>query len=59
MTKSQQSIFEKNNGKETATYFEAIRFYKELAKNSSLIKFETQGPTDAGYPLNLILISAN
>ena len=59
MTKSQQTIFEKSNGKETATYFEAIRFYKELAQHSSLIKFETQGPTDAGYPLNLILISAD
>lgn len=59
MTKSQQTIFEKSNGKETATYFETISFYKELAQHSSLIKFETKGPTDAEYPLNLILISAD
>jgi len=59
MAKSQQTIFEKSNGNETATYFEAIQFYKELALHSSIIKFETKGPTDAGYPLNLILISAD
>ncbi|MEO8821485.1 MAG: M14 family metallopeptidase [Ginsengibacter sp.] len=59
MAKSQQTIFEKSNGKATATYFEAIQFYKELALHSSIIKFETKGFTDAGYPLNLILISAD
>jgi hypothetical protein len=57
MAKSQQTIFEKSNGKETATYFEAIQYYKELALHSSIIKFETKGLTDAGYPLNLILVS--
>ena len=59
MADSQQTVFEKSNGKQTATYFEAVKFYKELAQHSSLIKFETKGPTDAGYPLNLILISAD
>lgn len=59
MTKSQQTTFEKSNGKETATYFEAIKFYKDLALHSSLIKFEIKGATDAGYPLNLILVSAD
>lgn len=57
MALSQQTIFEKSNGKETATYFEAIQFYKELSLHSSMIKFETKGQTDAGYPLNLVLIS--
>ncbi len=57
MVISQQIIFEKSNGKETATYFEAIQFYKDLSKYSPIIKFETKGETDAGYPLNLVLIS--
>jgi hypothetical protein len=57
MARSQQTIFEKSDGKETATYFEVIHFYKELALHSSLIKVEAKGETDAGYPLNLVLIS--
>ncbi len=54
---AQQTVFEKTDGKETATYFETIQYYKELSARSSMIKFETKGQTDAGYPLNLVLIS--
>lgn len=54
---SQQTPFEKSNGKETATYFEAIKFYKALWLKSHKVEFQTKGLTDAGYPLNLILIS--
>ena len=57
MAQSQQTVFEKSNGKETATYFEVIQYYKELALHSSMIKLETKGQTDAGYPLNLVMIS--
>ena len=56
---SQQTVFEKSNGKETATYFQAIQFYKTLANRSSAIQFQTRGQTDAGYPLNLVVISTN
>ena len=56
---AQQTIFEKSNGKETATYFEVVQFYKTLSRVSHKIKFLTKGPTDAGYPLNLILISTD
>lgn len=59
ISKSQQTVFEKSNGKETATYFEAIQFYKDLAAHSSMIKLETRGLTDAGYPLHLVLISSD
>lgn len=59
MTSAQQTIFEKTAGRETATYFEVIEFYKNLAKNSDLIKMEVKGETDAGYPLHLILISSD
>ena len=57
MASAQQTIFEKTDGRETATYFEVIDFYTNLAKKTDLIKMETKGQTDAGYPLHLIMIS--
>ena len=54
---SQKTPFEQSNGKETATYFEAINFYKSLSKSSGKIKILSIGATDAGFPLNLILLS--
>ena len=51
--------FEKSNGKQTATYFECIDFYKTLAKSFSSIKVLTGDTTDAGYPLQLVLFSAD
>ncbi|MBS1736117.1 MAG: M14 family metallopeptidase [Bacteroidetes bacterium] len=59
MAKAQQTIFEKSNGKETATYFQVIQFYEAIAKKSSIIKIQKVGMTDAGYPLHLILLSAD
>lgn len=56
---AQQTPFEKSNGKETATYFQAIEFYKNLDKSSSKILMKEMGPTDAGYPLHLVLISSD
>lgn len=56
---AQETPFEKSNGKRTATYFEAIQFYKSLAKQSHKIKIETEGLTDAGYPLNLVMLSSD
>jgi len=54
---AQQTPFEKSNGKESATYFQAIEFYKNLDKFSSKILMKEMGPTDAGYPLHLVLVS--
>ena len=54
---AQETPFEHSHGKETATYFEVIKFYTQLAKKSKLVKLETMGLTDAGYPLHLVLIS--
>lgn len=59
MASAQKTIFEKTDGRETATYFEVIDFYTNLAKKSDLLKIETRGMTDAGYPLHLILISGD
>lgn len=57
--RAQQTAFEKSNGKKTATYFEIIDWYTSLAKSSSKIKMLAMGPTDAGYPLHLVLVSNN
>ncbi len=51
--------FEKSNGKQTATYFECIAFYKSLSASFSSIKILTGDTTDAGYPLHVILFSAD
>lgn len=54
---AQQCRFEKSNGKESATYFEAIDWYKNLDKLSSQVLVKEMGMTDAGYPLHLVLVS--
>lgn len=56
---SQQTPFEKSKGKESATYFQAIDFYKKLDKASSKILVKEMGMTDAGYPLHLLLVSSD
>ncbi|GGW22921.1 M14 family metallopeptidase [Arenibacter certesii] len=53
-TKEITTIFEKSNGKETATYLQAIDFYIELAKEFSEINIQTIGSTDSGYPLHIV-----
>ncbi len=58
-TNAQLTPFEKSTGTETATYFEAVDFYKKLATTSTKIKLQQMGQTDAGYPLHLVLISNN
>ena len=56
---AQQTTFEKSGGNQTATYHEAISWYKKLAVNNSKIRIKDMGPTDAGYPLNLVMLSAD
>src|SRR5689334_17200881 len=53
--KAQQTPFEKSNGNETATYFQAVDFYKNL--KGPKVKVREMGAADAGYPLHLVLIS--
>jgi hypothetical protein len=57
LTFSQQTPFERSLGKETATYFEAIDYYKKIDQLSGKVVMKEMGATDAGYPLHLILIS--
>ena len=54
---AQQCRFEKTGGKESATYFEAIDWYKNLDKLSAKVLVKEMGMTDAGYPLHRVLVS--
>jgi hypothetical protein len=51
------TAFEKSAGKETATYFDCIEFYKQLDAAFPTISMKTGDTTDAGYPLHLILFN--
>ncbi|MBS1741795.1 MAG: M14 family metallopeptidase [Bacteroidetes bacterium] len=53
----QQTAFEKSGGKKTATYAEVVEWYKQLDKSSPRILVKETGTTDAGYPLQLVLVS--
>ncbi len=56
-TGAQQCRFEKTGGKESATYFEAIDWYKNLDKISTKVLVKEMGMSDAGYPLHLVMVS--
>jgi hypothetical protein len=56
---AQQCRFEKSKGLESATYFEAIDWYKALDKQSPKLLVKTMGMTDAGYPLHLVMLSSD
>lgn len=56
---AQQCRFETSNGTESATYFEAIQWYKNLDKSAATVLVKDMGTTDAGYPLHLVLVSAD
>jgi hypothetical protein len=51
--------FEQSNGTQTPTYFEIIDWWQKMDKQSEYVKMLTMGMTDAGYPLHLILVSAD
>ena len=49
-----ETVFEKSNGLETATYEQTITFYKNLANKYPEIKIQEIGATDSGKPLHLV-----
>ena len=51
--------FEQSNGTQTPTYLEAIDWWKKLDAISPIVNMKAMGMTDAGYPLHLILVSAD
>lgn len=52
-----ETVFERTDGQETATYSEIIRYYKQLTEAYPTIKMEEHGITDSGLPLHLVIYS--
>ncbi|HEU4903879.1 MAG TPA: M14 family metallopeptidase [Flavisolibacter sp.] len=51
--------FEMSGGTESPTYPEIIAWWKKLVAAFPTVKMMEMGPTDAGFPLHLILVSAD
>ena len=49
--------FEKSGGKESPSYSEIIDWWKKMDAASPYVQMKEMGPSDAGYPLHLILVS--
>lgn len=58
-THGQITPFEKSGGTETATYAEIMPFYTAVDQQSKQVLMKTMGTTDNGYPLHLVLVSAD
>jgi hypothetical protein len=51
--------FEESDGKQTPTYAETVAWWKKLDAASPLVKMMAMGPTDANFPLHLVLVSTD
>src|SRR3954464_13634662 len=51
------TVFEQSGGKKTPTYGEIIAWWKKMDAASPYVSMKEMGPTDAGFPLHLILVS--
>lgn len=51
--------FEMSGGKESPTYPEVIKWWKGLDAAYPTIKMMEMGPTDAGFPLHLVMVSTS
>src|SRR4029079_7628196 len=49
--------FEQSGGTESPTYREIVEWWKKLDAASPIVKMMEMGPTDAGFPLHLVLVS--
>jgi hypothetical protein len=49
--------FEQSKGTQTPVYSEIIDWWKKLDAASPYVRMQEMGPTDAGFPLHLVLIS--
>ena len=54
---SQTTVFEQSKGQETPDYFGIIDWWTKLDAKAPQVKMLTMGPTDAGYPLHLVIVS--
>lgn len=53
------TLFERSGGTKTPTYQEIISWWKMIDARFSQVKMLTMGQTDAGFPLNLVVVSGN
>ena len=51
------TVFEKSKGLETATYYETIQYYQDLANTYSQISIQEIGATDSGEPLHIVTLN--
>ncbi|MDX1628136.1 MAG: M14 family metallopeptidase [Fulvivirga sp.] len=51
-----KTVFELSDGKQTATYKQTIRYYRNLEVASSKIKVVAYDATDSGEPLHLVML---
>jgi len=51
--------FEQSGGTESPTYYEIVEWWKKLDSGSPVVKMMEMGPTDAGLPLHLIMVSGD
>src|SRR5437868_242764 len=51
--------FAKSNGTESPAYHEIIDWWQKLDQQSPIVKMQTMGMTDAGFPLHLIIVSTD
>jgi len=56
---SLKTVFELSNGAQTPTYPRIIDWWKKLDALSAQVRLETRGETDAGFPLHLVVVSAD
>jgi hypothetical protein len=54
-----ETRFERSKGTETSSYSEIIAAWKQLDRLSPYVFLKQMGPTDAGFPLHLALISSD
>lgn len=51
--------FEKSGGRRSPVYQEIIEWWQKIDAASGKVRMMSMGPTDAGFPLHLILVSNN
>jgi hypothetical protein len=51
--------FEQTKGTQSPTYFEITDWWKKIDAQSDFVKMFTMGMTDAGFPLDLVIVSGD
>ncbi|MFC5196301.1 M14 family metallopeptidase [Bizionia hallyeonensis] len=53
------TVFEASNGTETATYYQTIQYYSDLANAFPQIQLQAIGKTDSGEPLHIVTFNVD